>query len=127
MNGVKLNHWFFWSLLFVSLLAASLALSQTAPRMVGTVTGTGAFPLFETARTEGGRLSILQVTATTDMEFTLWSSTMTKLHPQWGSAAADTTLNISAGQTETYHFSGNSGGRPVYLYVTAGTGEVKGE
>lgn len=137
MQGVKLNHWFFWSLLAVCVLTASLAYSQvvptaSVPKMVGTISGAGFVPLYETAATDSYLPWLIQVDCVTDIEFTFWGygfgalgTDWGILSPEYGVTAADTSLTLLAGESEVYTFAGRV--RPAGMYVKAGTGKIKGE
>ena len=129
MNGVKLNHWFFWSLLAVSLLAAGMAFGQSVPSYVAAVADTGYYKIFDTSSVDRTNVTIIQVSATTNMRFTFWYPSATiwppiKLYPIFGAAPSDSTIFIPAGQSEGYSFPR---GKPKWIFVSQGTGEIKGE
>lgn len=142
INGVRLNHWFFWSLLAVTLLVCGLAYGQvgfdaTAPKMVGTISGVGFVPLYDadeyaTADLGGPLPWLVQVDATTNMEYTFWAygfgadgTDWQKISPRYGVTAADTSLTLDAGESEVYMFASSI--RPSGMYVTSGTGKIRGE
>ena len=74
MNGVKLNHWFFWSLLALSLFCIGMAQGQTVPKYVATVAGTGMIQVFDTAYDDNTNITGIQVYAATNMRFSFWSA-----------------------------------------------------
>lgn len=138
INGVRLNHWFFWSLLAVTLLVCGLVYGQASvPTFTATVSGPEFVPLYDednyaTADLSDYRPWLVQVDATTDMKISIWGygfgatgTAWGKLSPEWGHATGDTVLSIAAGESETYKFRDRV--RPSGVYVFSGTGTIKGE
>ena len=85
------------------LLVATIALGATNPSWVANIPGTGFVPCYDSAATEGG-LSTIEVTATADLTFSVWTydgSSWTKVSPKWwvGATAADSVLFVPAGVT----------------------------
>ena len=120
-------------LVLVALIAVPVVaeFAPSVPLISGSITGAGFVGLYpdgDDATTNSYKPWLVQVTATTDLTFSIWGygtgdgTTWFKISPEWAVTADDTLLYVAAGVTETYTFVSRV--KPSGIYVTGGTGKI---
>ncbi len=115
-------------IVFLAVCAACVAQAATYPMWVANEPGTGFVSCQRDSIDDGVVLSMLEVTASSDLSMSFWTfdaggDSLKLISPIWGEAASDTVVTVPAGVTKTFKFNYP---RLSGIYVSEGDGYFLG-